>query len=412
MIWIGNHVSVAKGYAAMADKEQELGGSTFAFFTRNPRSGREKAPAPGEMELLREKLSAGHFGPLVAHGSYTMNVCSAKEEVREFSRRMLKEDLAFMEELPGSFYNFHPGSHTGQGAETGIRLIADALNSALTVGMKTTVLLETMAGKGSEVGRTFEELRKIIDQVEMKDKLGVCLDTCHVWDGGYDLVNDLDGVLAEFDRVIGLDRLRAVHFNDSKNALGARKDRHEKLGQGKIGLAAMHRIAVHPLLQGKPFILETPNEDDGYAREIALVRSWFSMRFIVGGRAQGKTAFARKLLREELGDADFPVADGRSDPPEKAFAAPLVIHLESYVGRILREGGDPLTFAAALIEKNPGAVVTADEIGCGVVPEEAEERRYRDVDGAVCQKIAAFSREVWRVLCGIPVKIKGAEENL
>lgn len=411
MIWIGNHVSVAKGYAAMADKEQELGGTTFAFFTRNPRSGREKLPEPGEMALLRDKLRAGNFGPLVAHGSYTMNVCSAKPEVREFSRRMLADDLAFMEELPGSFYNFHPGSHTGQGAETGIRLVADALNASLKVGMKTTVLLETMAGKGSEVGKTFEELREIIDQVEMKEKIGVCLDTCHVWDGGYDLVNDLDGVLGEFDRVIGLEKLCAVHFNDSKNDLGAAKDRHEKLGQGKIGLAAMHRIAVHPLLQGKPFILETPNEDEGYAREIALVRSWFSTRFIVGGQGQGKTAFARSLLTKELGNADFPVADGRDDPPERAFSAPLVLHLEAYVARILREGGDPLAFAASLLEKNPGAVVTADEIGCGVVPADAWERRYRDVSGTVCQKIAAASPEVWRVLCGVPMKIKGGEEQ-
>lgn len=407
MIWIGNHVSVAKGYAAMADKEKELGGTTFAFFTRNPRSGREKMPAEGEMALLREKLEAGHFGPLVAHGSYTMNVCSAKEDVREFSRQMLADDIRFMEEIPGNFYNFHPGSHTGQGPEKGIGEIADALNHAMKVGMHTTVLLETMAGKGSEVGRTFEELRKIIDQVEIQDKIGVCLDTCHVWDGGYDIAGNLDGVLRTFDQVIGLDRLKAIHFNDSKNKCGSAKDRHEKLGQGEIGLAAMHRIAMHPLLQGKPFILETPNEDDGYAREIATVKEWFSMRFIVGGRAQGKTAWARKLLEKDFGTGDYSAADGRTDLPEKAFSSPLVLHLEAYVRRLLEKGEDPLAFADALIQKNPGAVVTADEIGCGVVPIDAFERRYRDIDGEVCQKIAAFSPKVWRVLCGIPMMIKG-----
>lgn len=286
MIWIGNHVSVSDGYAAMADFEASLGGTTFAFFTRNPRSGRPKPAKPGEMALLREKLAAGAFGPLVAHGSYTMNVCSAKDEVREFSRTMLADDLLFMEEIPGNFYNFHPGSHTGQGAERGITLIADALDAAIEgalraasqkqqVGIGTTILLETMAGKGSEVGKTFEELRKIIDLVGKPEFLGICLDTCHIWDGGYDIVDDPDGVLDTLDEVIGFGRLRAVHFNDSRNERGSHKDRHEKLGEGRIGIEAMRRIAQSPRLQGKPFILETPNDDEGYRREIALVKSWF-----------------------------------------------------------------------------------------------------------------------------------------
>ena len=215
-----------------------------------------------------------HFGPLVAHGSYTMNLCAAKSETRENGLDMLEKDLLRMEQLPGNFYNFHPGAHTGQGMEQGIALIAEALNRFLWPEMQTTVLLETMAGKGSEVGGCFEELREIIDRVEQKDKLGVCLDTCHVWDGGYDLVKDLDGVLTRFDKVIGLERLRAVHFNDSKNPCGSHKDRHEKLGQGKIGMETMRRIALHPALSGRPFILETPNDDEGYIREIHTVLSW------------------------------------------------------------------------------------------------------------------------------------------
>lgn len=252
----------------------KLGGNTFAFFTRNPRGGKAKAIDPADIEKFLKEAEENKLGKLVAHAPYTMNLCAAKEDIRNYSREMLADDMKRMEYTPGNYYNFHPGSHVGQGAEAGIDMITDALNSVLTKEQTTTVLLETMAGKGSEVGRTFEEIRAIIDKVELEEKLGVCLDTCHIWDGGYDIVNDLDGVLEEFDRVIGLDRLKAVHFNDSMNECGAHKDRHEKIGKGKIGLEAMKRIACHPLLAGKPFILETPNDDAGYAEEIALFKSW------------------------------------------------------------------------------------------------------------------------------------------
>lgn len=274
MIYIGNHLSSTKGFEAMGKMAMNLGGDTFAFFTRNPRGGSAKEIVPEDATKLRELMNAQNFGKLVAHAPYTMNVCSAKEDIREFSGNMLKEDMARMEYVPGNYYNFHPGSHTGLGTDMAIPMIADALNNALTPEMNTIVLLETMAGKGSEVGATFEELQAIIELVELKDKIGVCFDTCHVWDGGYDIVNNLDGVLEEFDRVIGLDRLRAVHFNDSMNECGTHKDRHACIGEGKIGLDAMKRVVQHPLLQDKPFILETPNDDEGYAREIALMRSW------------------------------------------------------------------------------------------------------------------------------------------
>ena len=258
----------------MGRKEVELGGNTFAFFTRNPRGGKAKAIDEKDIEKFLTYAKEHNFGKLVAHAPYTMNLCAAKEDVRRFSKEMFFDDMKRMEYVPGNYYNFHPGSHVGQGAEKGIELIAETLNEALTAEQSTIVLLETMAGKGSEVGRNFEELREIIDRVELSEKVGVCFDTCHTWDGGYDIVNDLDGVLTEFDRVIGLDRLCAVHFNDSMNPLGAHKDRHQKIGQGEIGAEAMKRIACHPALQGKPFILETPNEDDGYAKEIALIQSW------------------------------------------------------------------------------------------------------------------------------------------
>lgn len=251
-----------------------LGGNTFAFFTRNPRGGKAKDIDPEDAKHLLDFMEEQKFGKLVAHAPYTMNLCAEKEEIRTFSLNMLKDDLQRMEYLPGNYYNFHPGSHVGQGSEKGIEIISDALNQSLWQEMTTTVLLETMAGKGSEVGRNFEELKAIIDRVTQKDKLGVCLDTCHIWDGGYDIVEHLDEVLEEFDRVIGLERLKAVHFNDSCNERDSHKDRHAKLGEGKIGLEAMKRVATHPLLQGKPFILETPNEDDGYAKEIAIVKSW------------------------------------------------------------------------------------------------------------------------------------------
>ena len=274
MFYIGNHLSASKGFAAMGRKEVELGGNTFAFFTRNPRGGKAKAIDEKDIEKFLTYAKEHNFGKLVAHAPYTMNLCAAKEDVRRFSKEMFFDDMKRMEYVPGNYYNFHPGSHVGQGAEKGIELIAETLNEALTAEQSTIVLLETMAGKGSEVGRNFEELREIIDRVELSEKVGVCFDTCLTWDGGYDIVNDLDGVLTEFDRVIGLDRLCAVHFNDSMNLLGAHKDRHQKIGQGEIGAEAMKRIACHPALQGKPFILETPNEDDGYAKEIALIQSW------------------------------------------------------------------------------------------------------------------------------------------
>ena len=274
MFYIGNHLSASKGFAAMGRKEVELGGNTFAFFTRNPRGGKAKAIDEKDIEKFVTYAKEHNFGKLVAHAPYTMNLCAAKEDVRRFSKEMFFDDMKRMEYVPGNYYNFHPGSHVGQGVEKGIELIAETLNEALTAEQSTIVLLETMAGKGSEVGRNFEELREIIDRVELSEKVGVCFDTCHTWDGGYDIVNDLDGVLTEFDRVIGLDRLCAVHFNDSMNLLGAHKDRHQKIGQGEIGAEAMKRIACHPALQGKPFILETPNEDDGYAKEIAMIQSW------------------------------------------------------------------------------------------------------------------------------------------
>lgn len=274
MIFIGNHLSSSKGFEEMGKHAVALGGNTFAFFTRNPRGGKAKDIDPEDAKRLLDFMEEQKFGKLVAHAPYTMNLCAEKEEIRTFSLNMLKDDLQRMEYLPGNYYNFHPGSHVGQGSEKGIEIISDALNQSLWQEMTTTVLLETMAGKGSEVGRNFEELKAIIDRVAQKDKLGVCLDTCHIWDGGYDIVEHLDDVLKEFDRVIGLERLKAVHFNDSCNGRDSHKDRHAKLGEGMIGLEAMKRVATHPLLQGKPFILETPNEDDGYAREIAIVKSW------------------------------------------------------------------------------------------------------------------------------------------
>ena len=274
MIFIGCHLSVTDGYEAMGRTMSSFGGNTFAWFTRNPRGGQTRAMAKEDVQGLIGLLRQEQAGPLVAHASYTMNLCSAKEETRQNGREMLREDLKRMEALPGNLYNFHPGAHTGQGTETGIQQIADSLNEMLTAEQTTLVLLETMAGKGSEIGGTFEELRMIIDRVKQKDKMAVCFDTCHTWDAGYDLVNGLDEVLTRFDRIIGLDRLKAVHFNDSKNDLGSHKDRHEKLGLGKIGPEAMKRIALHPALAGRPFILETPNDDEGYRQEIALVRTW------------------------------------------------------------------------------------------------------------------------------------------
>ena len=274
MIYIGCHLSVTAGYEAMGERMSRFGGNTFAWFTRNPRGGKSKPLIPEDVDALRSHVKKEGFGPLVAHGSYTMNLCSAKEETRQNGFEMLQKDLERMEMVPGNLYNFHPGAHTGQGSETGIRLISEALNQVMKPDMPTMVLLETMAGKGSEIGGSFEELREIIDRVDCKDRIGVCLDTCHVWDGGYDIVNHPDEVLQHFDEVIGLSRLKAVHFNDSKNDLGSHKDRHEKLGQGYLGMEAMKRIALHPVLQGLPFILETPNEDEGYMEEIRIIKEW------------------------------------------------------------------------------------------------------------------------------------------
>ncbi len=276
MINIGCHLSVSNGYEAMGKTMAEFGGDTFAWFTGNPRGGKSKDLDPLDAQKLQQMIKKAGFGKLVAHGSYTMNLCSANRQTRENGIEMLYRDLMKMENLPGNYYNFHPGSHTGQGIDAGIEQIAEGLNKVLWEDMHTTVLLETMAGKGSEVGSKFEELKKIIDLVECSEKVGICFDTCHTWDAGYDLVNDIDGVLKEFDNIIGLERLKAMHFNGSKNERGSHKDRHEKLGHGMLGIDAMKRIAMHPLLQGLPFILETPNDDEGYIREIAMMKSWFS----------------------------------------------------------------------------------------------------------------------------------------
>ncbi|RHO85747.1 deoxyribonuclease IV [Ruminococcus sp. AF42-9BH] len=272
MLYIGNHTSSSKGYLAMGKQMLANGGNTFAFFTRNPRGGKAKEINPQDVQAFLQLEQENHFGKLVAHAPYVMNCCAAKENLREFARETMADDLKRLELTPGNYYNFHPGSHVGQGAKTGIAKIAEILNEVLTKEQSTTVLLETMSGKGSEVGRNFQELRQIIDQVELKEKLGVCLDTCHVWDGGYDIVNDLDGVFAEFDQIIGLDRLKAIHLNDSMNGLGSHKDRHARIGEGEIGLEALVRVINHPATKGIPFILETPNDDEGWAREIALLR--------------------------------------------------------------------------------------------------------------------------------------------
>jgi len=276
MINIGCHVSVSKGYEAMGKTTLDLGGDTFAFFLRSPRGGKARDIQEEDVAALRNILEEHHFGKLVAHGPYTMNLCAANPTTRQNGEAMLHDDLAKMDRyLPGNYYNFHPGSHVGQGPEAAIPMIAESLNKVLHDGMKTTVLLETMAGKGSEMGRSFEELRAIIDLLDRPEQVGVCFDTCHTWDGGYDLAR-LDDVLNEFDHVLGLDRLLAVHLNDSKNVCGAHKDRHEKLGQGAIGLDILKSVCLHPALQGRPFILETPNELPGYQAEIATVRSFFA----------------------------------------------------------------------------------------------------------------------------------------
>lgn len=275
MIYIGNHLSSSKGYLAMGKQATKLGANTFAFFTRNPRGGKAKEIDSSDAAALMEYLKENNFGKLVAHAPYTMNLCSNKPEIRQFAQDMLIDDLTNrMEATPGQYYNFHPGSHGNQGVNVAVGYIVEALNKAMFKEMTTTVLLETMAGKGTEVGGRFEELKAIIDGVDDSSHLGVCLDTCHVFDAGYDIVADFDKVLDEFDAVIGLDRLRAIHINDSMNTLGSKKDRHEKIGQGNIGEDALKKIVLNERVQGLPFILETPNEDEGYANEIALIKSW------------------------------------------------------------------------------------------------------------------------------------------
>lgn len=272
MLHIGCHLSSSKGFAAMGKTALSIGADTFAFFTRNPRGSKAKEIDPKDVEKFLALWEPNRAIPLVAHAPYTLNPASSKEDVRTFARETIADDLRKLEAVPGNYYNMHPGNHLGQGSETGIALIAQCLNAVLDPDLSTTLLLETMAGKGTEVGRTFGELRAIIDRLDHPEKVGVCLDTCHVWDGGYDIASDLDGVLEEFDRTLGLDRLKAIHLNDSKNPLGAHKDRHEKLGLGCIGLETLKNVVNHPALQGLPFILETPNELAGYQAEIALMR--------------------------------------------------------------------------------------------------------------------------------------------
>ena len=275
VLYIGNHTSSSKGYAAMARQIIKNGGNTFAFFTRNPRGGKAKAIDETDIQNFLVLAQEKHFGKIVAHAPYTLNACAAKEELRTFARETFADDLRRMEYTPGNYYNFHPGSHVGQGSEIGIQKIAEILNDVLTEEQTTTVLLETMSGKGTEVGRNFEELRKILNLVEKKSKMGICLDTCHVWDGGYDIVHDLDGVLNDFDHIIGLERLKAIHLNDSLNDCGSHKDRHARIGEGKIGMEALVRIIKHPALREIPFILETPNDDSGWTEEIHVLKEAF-----------------------------------------------------------------------------------------------------------------------------------------
>ncbi len=273
MLVLGAHLFASKGYTAMLETALSIGANTFQFFTRNPRGGKAKELDENDVNTFNARAAAIGFGTVLAHAPYTLNACGARPEVREFALMTFQDDLARLEKTPHQLYNFHPGSHVGQGEEQGIRLICDMLGSVLFEDMTTTVLLETMAGKGSEMGKTFEELRAIFDGVALSDKMGVCLDTCHVHDGGYDIVHHLDDVLEAFDKTVGIERLKALHLNDSKNPLGAHKDRHEKIGEGYLGVATFEAIVNHPQLKCLPMFLETPNELDGYAAEIALLKS-------------------------------------------------------------------------------------------------------------------------------------------
>lgn len=272
MLTIGCHLSTSKGFEAMGKDALSIGANTFQFFTRNPRGSKAKDIDPKDVDKLLKIMKENDFGKLVAHAPYTLNPCSDKEQTREFARLVMEDDLKRMEYLPHNYYNFHPGSHVGQGVETGIQYIIDLLNEILTPEQTTIVLLETMAGKGTEIGRNFEELKLILDGVKLIDKMGVCLDTCHIYDAGYDIVNDLDGVLDEFDRIIGLDKLYAIHINDSKNPFHSQKDRHEKIGEGSLGLDTIVKVINHPKLRHLPFNLETPNDLEGYAEEIRILR--------------------------------------------------------------------------------------------------------------------------------------------
>lgn len=272
MLKIGCHLSSSKGYAAMGREARRIGANTFQFFTRNPRGGSAKQMDPEDVAEFLAFAKEQGIERILAHAPYTLNACSADPHIREFAQNTMADDLERLEFTPGNYYNFHPGSHVKQGAEKGIEYISGMLNTVLKPGQHTTVLLETMSGKGSEVGRSFEELKAILDRVELSDQMGVCLDTCHVWDAGYDITGNLDGVLEEFDRIIGLGRLKAIHLNDSMNPLGAAKDRHAKIGEGRIGLQALSGVVRHPALRELPFYLETPNDLDGYAREIALMK--------------------------------------------------------------------------------------------------------------------------------------------
>jgi deoxyribonuclease-4 len=275
MLNIGCHLSSSKGFKNMGKETLKLGGNTFQFFTRNPRGSKAKAIDEKDVEEFLELVKENNFAKILAHAPYTLNSCSADENTRNFAIEVMKDDLIRMEYIPNNFYNFHPGSHVKQGVEIGIQYIVDTLNTVLKPEQTTTVLLETMAGKGSEVGRTFDELQEILNRIELSNKMGICLDTCHVYDAGYDIVNDLDGVLEEFDKIIGLDKLCAVHLNDSMNPFQSHKDRHQKIGEGSIGLEAISNIINHSKLRNLPFYLETPNELEGYAKEIALLKSLY-----------------------------------------------------------------------------------------------------------------------------------------
>ena len=276
MLNIGCHLSTSKGFLHMGKEALSIDANTFQFFTRNPRGSKAKGIDENDVAALLKILKDNQFAPLLAHAPYTLNPCSADSRTKEFALEVLIDDLVRMEHLPGNLYNFHPGSHVGQGVERGIELIAEALNFILTPSQTTVVLLETMSGKGSEVGSTFEDLSRIIEKINLDQKIGVCLDTCHVYDAGYDIVNDLDGVLKEFDDIIGLERLRAIHLNDSKNPFASHKDRHEKIGEGALGLSAVINIINHPKLRHLPFFLETPNELPGYGQEIKLLRKQYA----------------------------------------------------------------------------------------------------------------------------------------